>query len=181
MELTSLRWVQAVNFWTHSHWFEPHFIYTFSALMPLGNIHHFLIYTVLFSTSWLHTALYLTDVSLAIYDHFSRTQKESKTRAGHMISFLKGSELYGTRSHDIEKLISILTNQMTVSLYTDLLFVLYMNLCLHKAMFLYSTDFLNIHSRILLSRHTQDQTSARLSHTLHYQTLSIVDQESLYS
>ena len=56
--------------------------YAFSALMPLGNIHHFLIYTVSFSTSWLHTALYFTTVSLSIYDHFSRTQQESKTKAG---------------------------------------------------------------------------------------------------
>jgi len=161
-------------------WFERHSFYAFSALMPLGNTHNFLIYNVSFSTSWLHTAFYLTEVSLPIYDHFSRTQ-ESKSRVGYKISVLKSSDLYGTRSHNTEKFISILISHMTASLYTDLLFVLHMNLCPHNTMFLYSTDFVNIHSRILLGRHTWDQTSARLSHTLHYQTLSIVDHESLYS
>jgi len=66
----------------------------------------------------------------------SRRQQESKTRAGYRISVLKSSELNGTRSHDTEKFISILTNHMTVSLYTDLLFVLEMNLCPHNAMYL---------------------------------------------
>jgi hypothetical protein len=121
------------------------------------------------------------EVSLLIYAHFSRTQQESKTRSGYRISVLKSSELNGTASHNIEKFISILTNHMNVSSNTDLWFVLYMNLCPYNTMFLYSTDFLNIYSRIILSWHTWDQTSARLSNSPHYQTLPIVDQESLYS
>jgi len=47
---------------------------------------------------------------------------------------------------------------MTVSLHTDLLFVLYMNLCPHNAMFLYSTEFLNTYSRILVFKYIQQDT-----------------------